>query len=118
MGAAGVEPDISVENAQLIDSENAGIGMIFGNAKSTVRSLVRPFPSMPTTPKLHLRTAPLGEKSILKCVCSISQILLREFFVGPESLNLAIPTPAGPNDLSRLDDSSRTRELCCDGVGF
>jgi hypothetical protein len=27
--AAGVEPDIGVENAQLIDSEKARIGMIF-----------------------------------------------------------------------------------------
>ncbi len=35
--AAGVEPDISVENAQLIDSENPRIGMISKIANSAVR---------------------------------------------------------------------------------
>jgi hypothetical protein len=37
--AAGVEPDMSVENTQLTDSENARIGMNSRTAKSTVRSL-------------------------------------------------------------------------------
>ncbi len=69
--AAGVEPDIGVENAQLIDSENDRIGMISMIAKSTVRSLYV-FPKMPTSPKLHLQTALFGEKSILKCPFSIS----------------------------------------------
>ncbi len=73
--AAAVEPDISVENTQLIDSENARIGMISRIAKSTVRSLHSLFPEFPELLNLHLRTAPFGEKSILKCVCSISQIL-------------------------------------------
>ena len=45
--AAGVEPDIGVENAQLIDSEKARIGMIFGSTKSTVRSLYSHFPECP-----------------------------------------------------------------------
>ena len=35
--AAGVEPDTGVENAQVIDSEIARIGMISRIAKSTVR---------------------------------------------------------------------------------
>ena len=45
--AAGVEPDIGVENAQLIDSEKARIGMIFRSTKSTVRSLYSHFPECP-----------------------------------------------------------------------
>jgi hypothetical protein len=48
--AAGVEPDNSVENAQLIDSGNARIGMIFRIAKSTVRSLYGDFPEFPQLP--------------------------------------------------------------------
>ena len=56
--AAGVEPNISVENAQLIDSENARIGMISRIAKSTVRSLYSLFPELPELPKLHLQTSP------------------------------------------------------------
>jgi hypothetical protein len=57
--AAGVEPDISVENAQLIDSENARIGMISRIAKSTVRSLYSLFLELSELPKstsgrLHL----------------------------------------------------------------
>ena len=56
--AAGVEPDISVENAQLIDSENARIGMISKIAKSIVRSLYSLFPELPEIPKLHLQTSP------------------------------------------------------------
>lgn len=35
----GVEPDIKVENTQLIDSDNARIGMISRTAKSTIGSL-------------------------------------------------------------------------------
>jgi hypothetical protein len=49
--ADGVEPDISVENAQLTDSVNARIGIISKNAKSTVRSLYSLFPDLPETPK-------------------------------------------------------------------
>jgi hypothetical protein len=49
--AVGVEPDISVENAQLTDSVNARIGIISKNAKSTVRSLYSLFPDLPETPK-------------------------------------------------------------------
>jgi hypothetical protein len=48
--AAGVEPDNSVENAQLIDSGNARTGMIFRIAKSTVRSLYGDFPEFPQLP--------------------------------------------------------------------
>jgi hypothetical protein len=42
--SAGVEPDIGVENAQLIDSGIAWIGMNTKIAKSTVRSLYGDFP--------------------------------------------------------------------------
>jgi cation transport ATPase len=55
---AGVEPDISIENAQLIDSVNAWIGMTSKIAKSTVRSLYGDFPELPELPKLHLQTPP------------------------------------------------------------
>ena len=48
--AVGVEPDISVENAQLIDSENDRIGMISKIAKSTVRSLYGHSPECPQLP--------------------------------------------------------------------
>jgi len=56
--AAGVEPDIGVENAQLIDSGNARIGMNTKIAKSTVRSLYGDFPEFLQLPKLHLQTSP------------------------------------------------------------
>ncbi len=56
--AAGVEPEMSVENAHLIDSENARIGMISTIAKSTVRSLYGLFPEFPELPNLHLQTSP------------------------------------------------------------
>ena len=56
--AAGLEPDISVENAHLIDSGNARIGMISRIAKSTVRSLYSLFPELPEFPNLHLQTSP------------------------------------------------------------
>ena len=59
--AAGVEPDIGVENAQLIDSGNARIGMTSKIAKSTVRSLYGLFPELPGLPKLHLQTALLAK---------------------------------------------------------
>jgi hypothetical protein len=72
--AAGVEPDIGVENAQLIDSGNARIGMIFRIAKSTVLSLYSLFPELPELPKLHLQTSQSRKKSILKCLLSISQV--------------------------------------------
>jgi hypothetical protein len=48
--AAGVEPDIGVENAQLIDSGIAWIGMNTKIAKSTVRSLYGDFPEFPQLP--------------------------------------------------------------------
>jgi hypothetical protein len=60
--AAGVEPDIGVENAQLIDSENARIGMISRIAKSTVRSLYSLFPELPELPNLHLQTSHVSAK--------------------------------------------------------
>jgi hypothetical protein len=56
--AAGVEPDIGIENAQLIDSENDRIGMISRISKSAVRSLYSLFPEFPELPKLHIQTAP------------------------------------------------------------
>ena len=58
MEAAGVEPDMGVENAQLVDSGNARIGMIPTIAKSTVRSLYSLFPELLELPKLHLQTSP------------------------------------------------------------
>ncbi len=72
--AAGVEPDISVENAQLIDSENARIGMISIIAKSTVRSLYGHFPECLQLPNSTFRRPLICEMSILKFVFSISQI--------------------------------------------
>jgi hypothetical protein len=48
--AAGVEPDTRVKNTQVIDSENARIGMISEIAKSTVRSLYGHFPERPQLP--------------------------------------------------------------------
>ena len=60
--AAGVEPDISVENAQLIDSENARIGMIAVSFKSTVLSLYSLFPELPELPKPHVQTSLLAEE--------------------------------------------------------
>jgi hypothetical protein len=57
--AVGVEPDISVENAQLIDFENARIGMISRITKSAVRSLSSLFPELLELPKLHLQTSRL-----------------------------------------------------------
>jgi hypothetical protein len=56
--AAGVEPDINIENAQFTDSMIARIGMIFKIAKSTVRSLDSLFPELPELPKLHLQISP------------------------------------------------------------
>jgi hypothetical protein len=70
--AAGVEPEISIENAQLIDSENARIGMISTIAKSTVRSLYGHFPECPQLPNSTFGRSLFGEKSILKCSLSIS----------------------------------------------
>ena len=61
--AAGVEPDIGIENAQLIDSGIAWIGMNTKIAKSTVRSLYSLFPELPELPKLHLQTASFDEKA-------------------------------------------------------
>ena len=49
--AAGVEPDNPIETAQLIDSENARIGVISMIAKSTVRSLYSLFPELQQYPK-------------------------------------------------------------------
>ena len=64
MEAAGVEPEMNAENTQLIDSENARIGMISRIAKSTVRSLYCLFPGLPELPKLHLQTSLLGERAL------------------------------------------------------
>jgi hypothetical protein len=72
--AAGVEPDIGVENAQLIDSGIAWIGMNTKIAKSTVRSLYGDFPEFPQLPNSTFGRPLFGEKSILKCVCSIAQV--------------------------------------------
>ena len=70
--AAGVELDINIENAQLIDPENDRIGTISGNANSTVRSLYCDFPEFPQLPNSTFGRSLLGEKSILKCSLSIS----------------------------------------------
>ena len=61
MEAAGVEPDISVENAQLIDSENVRIGMISKIAKLTVRSLYGHFPE-----RLQLPNSTFGRPLLAK----------------------------------------------------
>ena len=53
--AAGVEPDIGVENAQLIDSGIAWIGMNTKIAKSTVRSLYGDFPEFLQLPNSTFR---------------------------------------------------------------
>lgn len=53
----GVEPGVSIESTQLIDSGNTRIGMIFTIAKSTVRHF-------PERPNLHLPTAPFGEERL------------------------------------------------------
>jgi hypothetical protein len=69
--AAGVEPNTRVENTQVIDSENARIGMISAIAKSNCTVTVRPFPEFP-----ELQDSTFGRpnlaKSILKCSRSIS----------------------------------------------
>jgi hypothetical protein len=70
--AAGVEPDIGAENAQLIDSENARIGMISWIAKSAVRSLYSLFPELP---KLNLQTSPALAKEHSE--------VLSQYFIGP-----------------------------------
>ncbi len=72
--AAGVEPDISVENAQLIDSENAQIGVTSKIAKSTVRSLYSLFPEFPEFPKLHLQTSLIAKEHTE---------VLSQYFIGP-----------------------------------
>jgi hypothetical protein len=61
--AAGVEPDIGVENAQLIDSEKARIGVIFKSTKSTVRSLYSHFAECPKLPNSTLRRPDLSERA-------------------------------------------------------
>ena len=48
--AAGVEPDYSVENRQVVESVNVRIGAIFMIAKSTVRSLYSAFPEIQQVP--------------------------------------------------------------------
>ena len=59
--AAGVEPDIGIENAQLIDSGNARIGMNTKIAKSTVRSLYGHFPEC-----LQLPNSTIGRPFLAK----------------------------------------------------
>ena len=61
--AAGVEPDISVENAQLTESLNAGIAESVTISKSAVRSLYSLFPELPELPTLHLSDVPFGERA-------------------------------------------------------
>jgi hypothetical protein len=46
MEAVGVEPDNPLESTQLIDSENARIGMMSMIAKSVVRRLYGLFPEI------------------------------------------------------------------------
>jgi hypothetical protein len=60
---AAAEPDNSIESAQLIDSENARIGMISRIAKSTVRSLYSHFPELQEFPNSTFRPSPLGKRA-------------------------------------------------------
>ncbi len=56
--AAGVEPDISVENAQLTDSVNAEDWHDFQECQIHCTVTVQSFPRITRTPKLHLQTSP------------------------------------------------------------
>jgi hypothetical protein len=69
--AAGVEPDISVENTQLTDSENASIAENATISKSAVRSLYKDCPEFP---ELQPSDFPASCKNTLKRSCSISDI--------------------------------------------
>jgi hypothetical protein len=70
--AAGVEPDISAEDAQLIDSVIARIEMNSTISKSTVRSLYSLFPEFPELLNSTFGRPRFGEKAFLKCSRSIS----------------------------------------------
>ena|SRR5579863_6559137 len=72
--AAGVEPDTSVENAQVIDFGNARSGMFSKIAKSTVRSLYSLFPEFQQLLIPSFRRPSWRQTSILKYGCSISQV--------------------------------------------
>ncbi len=75
--AAGVEPDIGVENAQLIDSEKARIGMTFRIAKSTVRSLYGHFPECLQLPNSTFRRPLLTKEH--------SEVP-SQYFIGPDKI--------------------------------
>jgi hypothetical protein len=69
--AAGVEPDISVENTQLTDSENASIAENATISKSAVQSLYKDCLEFP---ELQLSDFPASCKNTLKRSCSISDV--------------------------------------------
>ena len=69
--AEGVEPDISVENTQLTDSENASIAENAMISISAVQSLYSFFPEFS---ELQPSDFPALCKSTLKRSCSISDI--------------------------------------------
>jgi hypothetical protein len=71
--AAGVEPDISVENTQLTDSENASNAENATISKSAVQS---PYKVCQEFPELQLSDFPARCKSTLKRLCSISDVAL------------------------------------------
>ena len=83
-----VEPDISVENAQLIDSENVSITENATISKSAVQSLYSLFPELPELPKLHLQTSPTLAKEHSEVLSSVFHRFLPW---GPSMAQLAVP---------------------------
>ena len=69
--AAGVEPDISVENTQLTDSENASNAENATISKSAVQSLYKHCLKFP---ELQPSDFPAPCKNTLKRLCSISDV--------------------------------------------
>ena len=61
--AAGVEPDTRIENAQVIDSGNARIGMFSKIAKSTVRLLYSHFPEFQELPNSTFRRSHFAKRA-------------------------------------------------------
>jgi hypothetical protein len=61
--AVGVEPDTRVENAHVIDSGNARIGMFSKIAKSTVRSLYSHFPEFQELPNSTFRRSLFSKRA-------------------------------------------------------